>query len=187
MQVYHPTKDLYLFRDKYYGRALDAEGFERSLRDFFFDGERVVEEVVRGFIGRMEKMRRAVLQWTKGRRFYSSSLLLVYEGDRTSRGEGQGEAMERTTSTRQESEGGLSILSGDLPIPTGSSALPTPTTPIGTASAPSLSPSSSTGHLSLSLSSSLPSAQSSVRLTGLPSLLLLLHSVLLPAILSSPE
>ena len=89
MQVYHPAEDMYQVRDKYWGRGLDAEGFGRAMRDYFYDGERVVAEMVRAFIARMEKMRRAVLMWTKGRRFYSSSLLLVYEGDRSSRASGR--------------------------------------------------------------------------------------------------
>ena len=115
MQVYHPQQDLYLFRDKYYGRALDAGGFEQALHDFFHDGERLVDEVVRAFVVRMEKMRRAVLQWTRGRRFYSSSLLLVYEGDRKSRGAGAAaaadtvDALERPSALRQESDSSAAV------------------------------------------------------------------------------
>ena len=88
MQVYHPAEGMYAFRDKYWGRGLDVDGFKRAMRDYFWDGERLVEEVVRAFVARMEKMRKAVVLWTKGRRFYSSSLLLVYEGDRNSRAGG---------------------------------------------------------------------------------------------------
>ena len=88
MQVYHPVQGMYNIVDKYWGRGLDVDGFKRALHDYLWDGERIVEEVVRAFVARMEKMRKAVMQWTVGRRFYSSSLLLVYEGDRNSRAGG---------------------------------------------------------------------------------------------------
>ena len=160
MQVYHPTKDLYLFRDKYFGRSLDADGFEQALRDFFHDGERVVDEVVAAFVARMEKMRRAVLLWTRGRRFYSSSLLLVYEGDRKTRagdaqlGAQDSEGLERTTSVRQESDSAIAI----APVASSQQTMPSASTPRpSNGAAQPLA--SSPAHIGLS--TSLPSSSSS--------------------------
>ena len=177
MQVYHPAQDKYQFRDKYWGRGLDVDGFRRAIRDYFWDGERVVEEVVRAFVARMEKMRRAVTLWTRGRRFYSSSLLLVYEGDRNSRAGGSEQEatsgaiasasgsgqLDKPTALRQGSDSSV--------ISTGSgffSPLPSPVTV-----ATSFSPGSRSSAASASIASrsTLDSANPSVLASSSPSLL----------------
>jgi len=161
MQVYHPADNLYQFRDKYWGRGLDVDGFRRAMRDYFWDGERIVEEVVRAFIARIEKMRRAVILWTKGRRFYSSSLLLVYEGDRNSRaGGGEQEASNAASASGELDK--LSVLrqgSDSSLTSTGSgffSPLPSPVTGASSAS-PGSNHRSSSGNQPLASSASMSS------------------------------
>ena len=149
MQVYHPAADMYQFRDKYWGRGLDVAGFKRAMRDYFWDGERIVEEVVHAFVARMEKMRRAVMLWTKGRRFYSSSLLLVYEGDRNSRAGGSGQDASHAAMVASASgSGGLEKLSvlrqgSDSTLTSTGSGFFSPLLPSPVSSATSASPGSS--------------------------------------------
>jgi len=85
MQVYCPSTNSYQFRDKYYGRSLTIETFKESLREFFYDGSQILIEIISAFINRVEKFKKAILTSTKGRKFYSSSLLLIYEGEKDSR------------------------------------------------------------------------------------------------------
>ena len=160
MQVYHSVADMYQYRDKYWGRALDVDGFTRAMRDYFWDGERIVEQVVRAFVARLERMRRAVMLWTKGRRFYSSSLLLVYEGDKNSRAGGSEQEaaspaslssaasasgeLKKPSTLRQGSESSLTSTGSGFFSP-----LPSP----ATHASPSSS-SSSTGHQPLTATAS---------------------------------
>ncbi|XP_050439378.1 uncharacterized protein LOC126844925 isoform X2 [Adelges cooleyi] len=96
-------------RDKYWGRQLDVKGFERALRLFFckksvahgnketeleenefpesFDSYRL--DVVKGVLRRLRNLRTAIIENTainsnqttsQALRFYSCSLLIVYEG-----------------------------------------------------------------------------------------------------------
>jgi hypothetical protein len=92
MQVYHPGDSDFIFRDKYFGRSLDAASFEQNLFEFLHSGGsehandsdpqrrgHFREDLVPLLVERLEAFKRVVgLQ--PDYRFYSSSLLLLYEG-----------------------------------------------------------------------------------------------------------
>lgn len=79
MQVYRPREGTYVFRDKYFGRALTPDTLLETLRAFFHDGQAPLIQTITAFITRLEAFRNAVNR-TPGYRFWSSSLLLVYGG-----------------------------------------------------------------------------------------------------------
>ncbi|XP_049777253.1 inositol hexakisphosphate kinase 2-like isoform X1 [Schistocerca cancellata] len=79
MQVYQADADQYIKRDKYWGRELDEEGFKGALYRFFHNGFHLRVGVIRRVLTRLAELRRAIEQQTSFR-FYSCSLLVVYEG-----------------------------------------------------------------------------------------------------------
>nr|XP_026499832.1 inositol hexakisphosphate kinase 3 isoform X1 [Vanessa tameamea]XP_026499833.1 inositol hexakisphosphate kinase 3 isoform X1 [Vanessa tameamea]XP_026499834.1 inositol hexakisphosphate kinase 3 isoform X1 [Vanessa tameamea] len=81
MQVYVPETGACVRRDKYWGRALSESGLREALRDFFAAGASGVRaRVVRRVLRDLDALRRAIAKQTSYR-FYSCSLLIVYEGD----------------------------------------------------------------------------------------------------------
>ncbi|XP_033606398.1 uncharacterized protein LOC111861927 isoform X3 [Cryptotermes secundus] len=79
MQVYQADTDHYVKRDKYWGRELNEEGFKGALYHFFHNGFQLRSQVIRKVITRLEELRRAI-ERQSSYRFYSCSLLIVYEG-----------------------------------------------------------------------------------------------------------
>ncbi|XP_075237581.1 inositol hexakisphosphate kinase [Lycorma delicatula] len=79
MQVYQADTDHYTKRDKYWGRELDEEGFKGALYRFFHNGYSLRQHAILKVISRLEKLRR-VIEKQSSYRFYSCSLLIVYEG-----------------------------------------------------------------------------------------------------------
>lgn len=80
MQVYVPETGACVRRDKYWGRALTESGLREALRDFFAAGAGLRARVVRQVLRDLDALRRAIAKQTSYR-FYSCSLLIVYEGD----------------------------------------------------------------------------------------------------------
>ncbi|XP_053610163.1 inositol hexakisphosphate kinase 3 isoform X2 [Plodia interpunctella] len=80
MQVYVPETGLCVRRDKYWGRSLSEAGLRDALRDFFAGGGGRGARVVRRVLRDLDALRRAIAKQTSYR-FYSCSLLIVYEGD----------------------------------------------------------------------------------------------------------
>ncbi|XP_023941422.2 inositol hexakisphosphate kinase 1 [Bicyclus anynana] len=80
MQVYMPEKGSCVRRDKYWGRALSESGLREALRDFFAAGGGLRARVVRRVLRDLDALGRAIAKQTSYR-FYSTSLLVVYEGD----------------------------------------------------------------------------------------------------------
>ncbi|KAL0882989.1 hypothetical protein ABMA27_016477 [Loxostege sticticalis] len=80
MQVYVPETGACIRRDKYWGRALSEAGLRDALRDFFAAGAGLRARVVRRVLRDLDALRRAIAKQTNYR-FYSCSLLIVYEGD----------------------------------------------------------------------------------------------------------
>uniref|UniRef100_A0A1B6KMH1 Kinase n=1 Tax=Graphocephala atropunctata TaxID=36148 RepID=A0A1B6KMH1_9HEMI len=80
MQVYQGDSQHYLKRDKYWGRKLDEKGFKGALYRFFHNGFYLRHAVVRRVIARLDQLRRAI-EKQSSYRFYSCSLLVVYEGE----------------------------------------------------------------------------------------------------------
>lgn len=79
MQIYQAHLDQYSKRDKYWGRELDEKGFKQALHDFFYNGYRLRAHIIRKIIQRLLQLRR-VIEKQSSFRFYSCSLLIVYEG-----------------------------------------------------------------------------------------------------------
>ncbi|GLV35929.1 Inositol hexakisphosphate kinase [Carabus blaptoides fortunei] len=79
MQVYQAKYDHYTKRDKYWGRELNEERFKDALRQFFHNGYVLRKSVIHKIIARLEQLRR-VIEKQSSYRFYSCSLLVVYEG-----------------------------------------------------------------------------------------------------------
>ncbi|XP_026913775.1 inositol hexakisphosphate kinase 3 isoform X2 [Acinonyx jubatus] len=89
MQVYQIDKKHFLCRDKYYGRKLSVEGFRQALHQFLHDGTRLRTELLEP-IQRQLRALLSVIRNQSSYRFYSSSLLIIYDGqelpERTSEG-----------------------------------------------------------------------------------------------------
>ncbi|XP_076238263.1 uncharacterized protein LOC143181628 isoform X2 [Calliopsis andreniformis] len=82
MQVYQADKNHYVKRDKYWGRELNEDGFKAALYRFFHNGFHLRTLVIEKVISRLEQLRRAI-ERQSSYRFYSCSLLVVYEGYQT--------------------------------------------------------------------------------------------------------
>jgi len=79
MQSYRPLEGTYLFRDKYYGRAATQDQFFQTLQIFFSDGRKVLKDIIQDMLVKVRHFS-SILQTEARFRFYSSSLLLVFEG-----------------------------------------------------------------------------------------------------------
>ncbi|CRK93330.1 CLUMA_CG006871, isoform A [Clunio marinus] len=66
-------------RDKYWGRKLTEADFKNALHDFFHNGTRLKRKVIEKVLSRLEQLH-SVIEKQSSYRFYSCSLLLVYEG-----------------------------------------------------------------------------------------------------------
>ncbi len=78
-QVYNAATDEYTFCDKYFGRDVPEEGFRASLRGFLFNGVKYRLDILPELIKMLEELR-DVIQRQNSYRFYSSSLLIMYDG-----------------------------------------------------------------------------------------------------------
>lgn len=68
--------------DKYFGRSLTSDGFFQVLSDFFYQGiedTSISNHLVSKLLDKLKQLR-AVVQDLDSYRFYSSSLLIFYEG-----------------------------------------------------------------------------------------------------------
>lgn len=79
MQVYRIDLGGYFFRDKYHGRKLQVEDLRPNLADFFDNGRGLRIDVIRRCLEYL-KVLQARLEEQTAFKFYSSSLLLVYDG-----------------------------------------------------------------------------------------------------------
>ncbi|RXM93008.1 Inositol hexakisphosphate kinase 1 [Acipenser ruthenus] len=84
-QVYQATTGHFLCRNKYDGRTLTAEGFRQALYQYLHDGHQLKRELLQPVLQRLSALR-AVIERQGSYRFYSSSLLLIYEGKKHSLG-----------------------------------------------------------------------------------------------------
>ncbi|XP_066140215.1 uncharacterized protein Ip6k isoform X1 [Euwallacea fornicatus] len=79
MQVYQTDTDFYYKKDKYWGRELNEEGLKNALRRFFNNGSGLRIFVIKKVLAKLEQLRR-IIEKQSCYRFYSCSLLVVYEG-----------------------------------------------------------------------------------------------------------
>ncbi|XP_062954073.1 inositol hexakisphosphate kinase 3 [Cynocephalus volans] len=79
MQVYQTDKKHFLCKDKYYGRKLSVEGFKQALYQFLHDGTRLRRELLEPILHQLRALL-SVIRSQSSYRFYSSSLLITYDG-----------------------------------------------------------------------------------------------------------
>ncbi|XP_034021077.1 inositol hexakisphosphate kinase 1 isoform X2 [Thalassophryne amazonica] len=79
MQVYQLSTGHYLCRNKYYGRSLSAEGFRQALYQYMHNGKCLRRDLFELILNKLCSLK-AVLERHASYRFYSSSLLVIYEG-----------------------------------------------------------------------------------------------------------
>jgi len=94
-KVYQSSTDEYICHSKYHGRRLDSDGVRRTLRCFLHDGRRLLTELVCSILDRLQRLEK-VIKRLDSYRFYSSSLLIMYDGADTDCGD-----TKRETSPRQ--------------------------------------------------------------------------------------
>uniref|UniRef100_A0A3P9BXK6 Kinase n=1 Tax=Maylandia zebra TaxID=106582 RepID=A0A3P9BXK6_9CICH len=80
MQVYQSDTDQLMFMNKYHGRKLTLAGFKEALFQFFHSGRRLRHELLSPVLSRLREMQ-AALEACESYRFYSSSLLIIYDGE----------------------------------------------------------------------------------------------------------
>ncbi|KAL1491886.1 hypothetical protein ABEB36_012412 [Hypothenemus hampei] len=83
MQVYQVGKDMYFKKDKYWGRQLNADGLKNALCTFFNNGSGLRVFVIKKVLAKLEQLR-SIIEKQSCYRFYSCSLLVVYEGTTSS-------------------------------------------------------------------------------------------------------
>ncbi|KAJ3603391.1 hypothetical protein NHX12_031133 [Muraenolepis orangiensis] len=79
MQVYQVDTGHYLCRNKYYGRSLSAEGFRLALYQYLHNGLGLRRDLFEPILRKLGNLKE-VLEEQSSYRFYSSSLLIIYEG-----------------------------------------------------------------------------------------------------------
>ncbi|KAM7421966.1 hypothetical protein PAMA_010170 [Pampus argenteus] len=66
-------------RNKYYGRGLSIEGFRQALYQYMHNGKGLRRDLFEPILNKLRSLK-AVLEKQASYRFYSSSLLIIYEG-----------------------------------------------------------------------------------------------------------
>nr|XP_043880005.1 inositol hexakisphosphate kinase 1 [Solea senegalensis]XP_043880006.1 inositol hexakisphosphate kinase 1 [Solea senegalensis]XP_043880007.1 inositol hexakisphosphate kinase 1 [Solea senegalensis] len=100
MQVYQLNTGHYLCRSKYYGRGLSIEGFRQALYQYMHNGKGLRHDLLEPILNKLRSLK-AVIERQASYRFYSSSLLIIYEGKESEGpsvlGSGQHEARQQKT------------------------------------------------------------------------------------------
>lgn len=73
------TTNRYLCRNKYYGRSLNDEGLQHSLAQFFHNGVRLRTDIFPALLSRLRQLLTTIDQLDSFR-FFTSSLLIIYDG-----------------------------------------------------------------------------------------------------------
>lgn len=79
VQVYQMNTGHYLCRNKYYGRGLSTDGFREALHQFLHNGKGLRQDLFEPILNKLRSLK-VVLEKQASYRFYSSSLLIIYEG-----------------------------------------------------------------------------------------------------------
>lgn len=80
LQVYQSDTGQLMFMNKYHGRKLALAGFKEALYQFFHNGRRLRHELLSPVLRSLREMQ-AALEACESYRFYSSSLLIIYDGN----------------------------------------------------------------------------------------------------------
>ncbi|XP_063517243.1 inositol hexakisphosphate kinase 2 isoform X4 [Pongo pygmaeus] len=78
-QVYQAGSGQLMFMNKYHGRKLSVQGFKEALFQFFHNGRYLRRELLGPVLKKLTELK-AVLERQESYRFYSSSLLVIYDG-----------------------------------------------------------------------------------------------------------
>ncbi|KAG6935430.1 inositol hexakisphosphate kinase 3 [Chelydra serpentina] len=79
MQVYQADTGQFLCKDKYYGRKLSPDGFRQALYQFLHNGNHLRTNVLEPLVSQLKALL-SVIKSQSSYRFYSSSLLIIYDG-----------------------------------------------------------------------------------------------------------
>ncbi|XP_068951798.1 inositol hexakisphosphate kinase 1 [Petaurus breviceps papuanus] len=79
MQVFQLDTGHYLCRNKYYGRGLSIEGFRNALYQYLHNGLDLRRDLFEPILSKLRGLK-SVLERQASYRFYSSSLLIIYDG-----------------------------------------------------------------------------------------------------------
>ncbi|GBM92667.1 Inositol hexakisphosphate kinase 1 [Araneus ventricosus] len=79
MQVYHQDSGHYICHNKYYGRSLTVDGFQKALYNFLHDGVKLRYNVISALLEKLRNLH-LVVQRLNTFRFFTSSLLIIYNG-----------------------------------------------------------------------------------------------------------
>lgn len=79
MQVYQQNLGYYKCHNRYFGRSLNVDGFRQTLYHFLHDGICFRSDVLAPLLERLQALYKTIEQ-LEGFRFYTSSLLILYEG-----------------------------------------------------------------------------------------------------------
>lgn len=79
MQTYRHESGTFLRRNKYFGRGLTDDGFRKTLEEFFHNGCRTRKDLIQRVIESLRSLTKK-LNKLPSYRFYSSSLLIMYDG-----------------------------------------------------------------------------------------------------------
>lgn len=79
VQVYQAGTGQLMFMNKYHGRKLSVQGFKEALYQFFHNGKYLRRELFESVIKKLTELK-SVLEKQESYRFYSSSLLIIYDG-----------------------------------------------------------------------------------------------------------
>ncbi|XP_063296788.1 inositol hexakisphosphate kinase 1-like isoform X1 [Pelobates fuscus] len=79
MQVFQMDTGHYLCLNKYYGRGLSAEGFRQALYQYLHNGVNLRRDLFEPILSKLKRLT-SVLEIQASYRFYSSSLLIIYDG-----------------------------------------------------------------------------------------------------------
>lgn len=80
MQVWQPKAHAYLHRDKYQGRRVRVDEIDAAVAGFFDDGNVLRRDAIRMLEGKLKDLL-ATMQEHTSHRFFSASVLMIYEGD----------------------------------------------------------------------------------------------------------
>lgn len=86
MQVFQLDSGHYLCRNKYYGRGLSIEGFRHALYQYLHNGVDFRRDLFQSVLSKLRNLV-AVVEQQASYRFYSSSLLIIYDGMERARAE----------------------------------------------------------------------------------------------------
>lgn len=78
-QVYFEDSGQYICHNKYYGYSLTADGFRQALFTFLYNGHMLRYKVITALLKKLRQLY-SVLQSLNTFRFFTSSLLIIYDG-----------------------------------------------------------------------------------------------------------